>query len=206
MQKITTAFPQGVVVDIDDTLAESALSCAEAILNEFPDSTSRTARSLIEQYRQPGAVPFWQQSEIQKRIAWYFNNDAFIRSLTVIEGAVEGIKSLTRSEQLAFYITSRPQSLQTVTQEWLEEQGFSQAPVLTRDPLVTDPDWKLQYLVEHFPNMSAIIDDSWQPLVANNPGFKGKMIFFERYGEQLDDVERIHWVQSWQEVEEIIDA
>jgi hypothetical protein len=76
-------------------------------------------------------------------------DEAFWLGLPVYEQAREAMQEI---EPPAFYITSRPVRNE-VTEQWLEQNGFPKARVIT----VSDPQHKLQYLVEH--KLDGYVDD-----------------------------------------------
>lgn len=193
------------VTDIDDTIADTALTLTRQILREFPQSTTRSASELIKKFNQPGNVPPWQTPPIQTRITHYFNYPAFLLSLPPIPHAVSIMKKITTHSPLAFYLTSRPPALHQITLRWLDKHHFPAAPIITRSPEMRAVDWKLHYLNHHLPHVSYFIEDNYEAIAQPAPHLSGQIIFFDRHHHHPTSTlpPNVIKVQNWPDIARI---
>src|SRR5690554_2508429 len=124
----------GLAIDIDDTLAETAVSCFTVIAEKYGIPEGMSLEKLVRQYRQPGQVPVWQTKEIQATIRSVLEDRDWLGQLPVVKGASQAVQYLHRYRPVAVYISSRFSRYQTLTQEWLDRHGFPPAPVTLRHP------------------------------------------------------------------------
>lgn len=149
----------GIALDIDDTLCDTARTCMEVMVGEFPTDEPFDTDLFLEKYGQPGSVPDWQVPHAQAKIESLLSDDLFLISLPPIGEALRWVPQLHQLVPITLYITSRVHARQEVTAHWLHLHRFPRAPIITRDPHETRSDWKVRYLAEHFPRINALIDN-----------------------------------------------
>jgi hypothetical protein len=200
-----TTDSRGIAVDIDDTLCETALTCMELMQSRFGSTSNTTGLELLRRYRQPGNVPEWQAANAQTWLAAQLHDENFLLSLPEVPDARASMKAIAQSLPIACYITSRVHSLQMVTEQWLQYHDFPEAPVITRDPAVHSPGWKLQYLAKLFSSLYAVIDNEKSTLETKTELAIYVRILFDRFSENKQaqsqvDGQEISVFSSWSEI------
>lgn len=189
-------MPPGFAIDIDDTLARTALQCTALTLERFGHPKKYSAEKLIQLYDQPGKVPEWDTPQIQEHIASLLQDLSFLRTVPVAEGAVSALQKLP----VACYISSRFLEALVITNEWLSTHGFPPAPVILRKTETVSPHWKITYLKKHMPMCLGLIDDSPGafPLTSDIPSFP--LYWFDRYSRPPHPNPHVKKVTDWQQV------
>lgn len=157
-----------LVSDIDETLLNSAIKHAGetkrlGVLLGFPQFSeiNLTPEEIVGL---GGAKNVFGELEGYLEVNRFLMNDPeFNRGLEPIDGAVEALNFFESS--LAFYLTTRPKHLTTLTAQELENAGFPDRPVIARPdsvPVEQTAKWKLWTLTEIARNegRTLMIDDS----------------------------------------------
>lgn len=191
----------GIALDIDDTLAETALTCIQFAKKEFGIPQELSAEKITQLYDQPGNVPEWQTASIQGWIARLLHTTQFLETIPPVAGAVETISSLHTQFPVAVYITSRTTPLKDVTVQWLLDHGFPKAPVITRDKSQKDVDWKIQLLAKEYPGTAAFIDNDKESFAQPSAhAFTGTLLWFDRYQRGTPPNTAVIPFHTWKEV------
>jgi len=171
----------GLVVDIDDTLADTAKTCFQLVYDQFGDLTEMALPDLMTRYQQPGSVPAWQTSSVQTLIRDTLEDQSWLRQLPPIESAARELQQLQAELPVSLYLSSRLSHHLAATQEWLRAHGFPQAPVKLRTKDLTSPDWKLAFLAAEYPQSYGLIDNELGFLPLEKYEYQGRLIWFNRY-------------------------
>ncbi|MBI4136452.1 hypothetical protein HY469_00160 [Candidatus Roizmanbacteria bacterium] len=191
-------YTTGLVVDIDDTLADTARTIITKTYHKFGYSPPTTPDDLVHQYMQPGNVSVWKKSTtIQQWIQKMLTNDTFLRSIPPVPES-NLLHEISLRRPVCCYLTSRLEKQRNVTEGWLELYGFPRAPTIFRDRRETHHQWKLAYLYNHAPNTFGIIDDSYSMLV-HYPNYKGHRMWFNRYTTKRKE-KQISSLSTWKEI------
>jgi hypothetical protein len=210
-------IPNGLAVDVDDTLCETEATCRALMEEEFglrkdgELADGVVSDAVLGEHLRPaqgrGAALDWQSTQAQLWLAQHLNTEDFLLELPLVPGAQTGLSSISKTIPISLYITSRTTAHQTVTAKWLQTHNFPVAPVITRDPSVRSPDWKLQFFTQHQLQLEAFIDNeaaafasSFQPSINHPIWFNrsGKMTnpLFESFFQTLQPT----ILHSWEEI------
>lgn len=192
-----------LAIDIDDTLADTARSVM-AVLCQKTESKQPVERLLAE-YRQPGSVTSWQTEELQSLIHSLISSESFLASLPVIDDALESVRQLAGTIPIGCYITSRPDAVRTVTQEWLDQHSFPPAPLITRSTTEHRPNWKIHTLIERYPatHHVLLIDDSVEAFLDTPSEFNGTKVLLSRWARYPSTID-FQAASSWPDLVSII--
>lgn len=190
--------PTGIVLDVDDTIVDTSLKCAHLMWEEFPVAGVGNARQLLTTYGIPAHVPAWKTEVCMDAMAGYLNSAEFLSGLQPVHEAREGVQLIETKVPVAFYLTSRLSMFQDVTYKWLKHHGFPDAPVICREPFVTDRDWKVKYLAEHYPQTKGIIDN--ELYVPTELKYQGKLIELIKFKKITPHNDNQIVVNSWRQV------
>lgn len=189
----------GLVLDVDDTLADTARQCFRVIAEEVGLPEGMELDEAVATYHQPGAVPEWQVSGVQERIRQLLTDPDWLRQLPPVPGAVEAMGKLPHQLPVALYLTSRLDMFNQVTADWLVGQGFPPAAVQTRHRDVTQPDWKLHFLAAEYPLSYGLLDNELGFLPVSAAKYQGHLLWFNRYQASTTHPELVQFF-SWSEI------
>lgn len=194
----------GLAIDIDDTLAETARTCIEIVAGKLGTHREFTTDELAFTYHQPGNVPFWKEEHAQKLIDETMTSKEFLENIPVVPGAIESLQKINQIVPVSLYISSRLTSLQTVTQAWLEKNGFPKAPIILRDEQTMDPHWKATYLEVNYPKIFGIIDDTIEPYLASNWLFPSRFFWLQRHKKNALYNENLKSSETWEGMSKLV--
>ena len=174
-----------LAIDIDDTLCQTTLRWTRLFQKEFGNPEGLTAEQLVEKYEIVQYVPYRQTLEAKKLIDQLVKDDRNWLKLPIISWAQQAITILTNHYDL-LYLTSRTEEHRLNTRMRLENHDFPQLDLIMRpnaSKAYTNPhtqfDRKAQYLVNNYPHITGIIDNSES--LANHLiqlDYKGILILF----------------------------
>lgn len=153
---------QGIALDIDETLSITAPQIFNDMIKLFGKPNDLTIEELIQKYKHVGNVPEWNTGNPQKWIMQQYRNIEYSKQFKVIEGALEYVLEINEIVPICAYITARPYTLQQPSEEWIQENGFPNAPVITRNSLKEKhgSKWKAKKLEKYWPTVLGIVDDN----------------------------------------------
>lgn len=190
----------GFVVDIDDTLSDTSIACAEQVAETFGATLpeNETIETLLSKYEYPWRFPQWSAVEYQRYIQKILQSANFLENIPPIGHAKAAIRKLTKYFPLNFYLTSRPINTQTTTENWLHKNHFPAAPVICRQPEWIKFEWKLEYIAQYAPDTIAFFDNEvhWNPEIK----FAGKIFEIVRHCPHNDQTKNILVCKNWNEV------
>jgi len=194
---------QGLAIDIDDTLADTAVACFQVIYEKYGQLTDKSLTELIAQYRQPGSVPAWQTIQIQTLIRNTIEDPDWLSQVPPIESAATVIQRLSTTVPVSLYISSRLTHHQSVTEKWLLAHGFPLAPVKLRTIDETRPNWKLAFLAAMYPDTYGLIDNELGFLPVEKHEYRGRLLWFNRYHTPTLHPQLLEF-SDWQSIGQIL--
>lgn len=175
-------------IDIDDLLAPTALEVMQRMI-DLGYFSEMNAKNLKEKYDQPGLVPQWLEKKAQEKINEILSDKIFLINLPVNK---EGLTFLRESNlKINCYITSRLNSVQKVTEKWLENNNFPKARVISRMENEKRQNWKLNYLMENKIEVDGLIDDNFYAFLGIKSNLK-KIWLHNSREKPSDDSSIIH--------------
>jgi len=187
-----TLVSPGVVLDIDNTLADTHMHWINILVAKFgtPDQTL-SPKALHAKYRYVPLeeVPCWSTDECQAYIK-HMAEDPMIqaRGIPVIDDAVEGVQQLQSLLGVVGYVTVRPCAAVVHTRAWLLSHGFPDLPIVARPrdvPHDAGNMWKGRILADLFPTVTGIVDDSTTVLRACGDDYPGLFFLFDSSLEEV---------------------
>lgn len=169
----------GLCVDIDDTIADTALTIAQKVGERFGFPEQKTAMELMKTDDQPGNVQAWQTPLVSEFLKEVLNDPEVLLALPPIEGAVNALSEITTVVPLCCYISSRLEEHREVTQAWLKANGFPEGKLILRDHQEQRKDWKLYHLADTVPNSFGLIDNEKDICFSQVP-YAGHRFWFDR--------------------------
>ncbi len=160
-----TAIPFKLVLDVDETLIDSTerhhrfLEQTGKLLGWEDMPNYEQFLELGGSHGAFGKYPGYLELNAHMCSAEWFNKD-----LVPIQAAQKAVSSL--EEFVAFYLTTRPESISRLTAEELQRNGFPQREVICRPPKIPVEDtsqWKLSVLQKKARELNQrliMIDDS----------------------------------------------
>ena len=152
------------MLDIDETLSATNLAWFERLVELYgmpPEDLD--IHGLISKYHLAQNVPHWQTDAAQAWMKTQRESTTAQEGLPLIEGAVQGAKSLAKVIPILGYLTVRPASVTEPTIEWLRLNGFPPAPVIAKPnevPFELGNKWKGEVLNALYPYVLGIVDDN----------------------------------------------
>jgi len=191
----------GLAVDIDDTLADTAGTCIRLMFQEFGAPPGETWETLLARYHQPDRVEAWKDTPasdwLQERLA----DPDFLLALESITEASQQISRIAEQVPISVYISSRLDTHQKTTEDWLKKHNFPPAPLVTRPDKVRERHWKLEYLAQHFPNIWGLVDDDIDANLLTQTSYRGKLFLIGRTAELRESIfqPQVVNVKSWEQ-------
>jgi hypothetical protein len=195
--------PQGIVIDVDDTLSHTSLVCARYLHQHFTPNDDIPFDQLLSEYGYAERAPQWSSSESVERLHLWLTDLDFIAQLPPIPEAQAGIKKVLEKVPLAFYLTSRQPFSYDVTVNWLQRYGFPEAEVICRPPATREPDWKVRFLTEHYPQTVGLIDNEIH--VPDDFTYTGHLFELILHKKVTPAHPRLDVCKSWDEVVKILE-
>lgn len=191
----------GLALDVDETLSQTMSLWIEELSNLFGNPENLSSKEIIKKYRYTWNVPYWQTPEVNEWISDKVHDNELQKRLPLVPGALEYVNKINEIIPISAYITARPDTIITGTQEWLDNNGFPFAPVITR-PIRFDRKksnkWKagvLEYLQD---KVLGIVDDNSGMLEHFND-YKGT-IFLYNHDEVPDSNVKVYACPTWEKV------
>lgn len=194
----TTQSPEGVLIDIDDTIVDTSVACATEIWKRFPLEDFDSPLDVLSTYGMPERVSSWDRPEVHVILHRLLGSVEFLESLPEIPLARDGLYAVAKNHPVSGYLTSRLPFALEATTRWLEFHSFPKAPVIYRFPDTTDRDWKVKYMEKNLPNSLGIVDN--ELYLPEEISYKGKLIELIRFRLLSQFDERKTICHNWQEV------
>jgi len=185
-----------LILDIDDTLAETAFTAMSIMREKFkhPDSIWE----LLTKYEQPGNVPEWQSIEAQEFLLSTMQSEEFLLNLPRVPDSLEVIEKLSVDFPVQFYMTSRFTKLENLTKDWLKRNSFPTKNIIFSEHSNTDDAWKLKYLNKSSDENGIFIDNHLPSFETNVETYRGKLIWLNRYNKETGL--KVISLNSWQSI------
>lgn len=193
---------ESLVLDIDDTLADTARYTFELAKQFFPHALS--VDELLRIYRQPGDVPEWQTASVRQWLENHLGSIKYLNTIPQIKGSQQAVINLSKFYPIGCYITSRQHYMKEITLEWLARHEFPPAPVITRSFDVTAQNWKFAELKRNFSQPLCLIDDSLGDLTDEMFVGAPAKLFWYNPMRSLAHNNHITNCLSWVEIENIL--
>jgi hypothetical protein len=131
------------------------------------------------------------------------------KELPLIKNANHAINEIHKIIPISAYVTIRPESVMSGTQEWLNKHNFPKAPIICRPnnlPHAKGNEWKANLLKELYPKIVGIIDDNPAVVKYLEPDYKGKVFVYnsKQIETKIDAIPCKDWdavvkeVKKWQ--------
>ncbi len=180
---------RALFVDIDDTLCHTCLQWFEEFVKMF--GGDKTALQLRLEYNSIWDVPGWKEMHSDPRIDTFLHSDDFHQNIPAVLGAAEILHSFVNTVMPIEYLTARPFSVQTATEDWLKRNMFPIAPVITRPmrvPLENRYVWKALYTEGSFPRVLGILEDDIRFVEALSSSYPGVVYFIGHSVSPRNDI------------------
>ena len=155
---------RGIMLDIDDTLGNTALYWFQSALARHPNPEALTARELQRTYRYVQNVPCWQEPTILAEFTQQEYDPQFHATVPVIRAAQVVVNQIhKRLAPVLGYLTARVEKLRSVTEQWLLEHRFPVAPILMRPSGMSRREScaeKVRILAETYPWVQGLVEDN----------------------------------------------
>lgn len=186
----------GLILDIDDTLAETAFTAMSIMREEFkhPDPVWE----LLTKYEQPGNVPEWQTIEAQEFLLRTMQSEEFLLNLPRVPDSLEVIDKLSKDFPVELYMTSRFAKLEGLTKDWLKKNNFPTKNIIFVEPTNSGDAWKLRYLSKLGDENKIFIDNYLPSFGTNIETYKGKLIWLNRYNKTTDS--KVISLSTWKSI------
>ncbi len=195
-------MPQGLALDIDETLSKTNIFWTESIIELFGNPENLTPKEIVEKYRYTQNVPYWQSQEALDWMESARNSNDFQEQIPLIEDAHHIVQKINKIIPIVAYLTARPTSVVEGTQRWLDRHDFPKAKLITRPNEVPSSEgslWKAKLLQDMYPEVIGIVDD--HPFLADHlsKGYKGVVFLYDNIQHPRKDIEVIS-CKCWDDV------
>lgn len=201
-EKLITEDRQGLVLDIDETLAWTVRAWVEELQKEFGNPDGLTPEEIIEKYRFTQHVPYWQTPDAAAWMQQARENDPLHEVLPLIEQANHIVKQIDQIVPIVGYLSIRSESVRNGTQKWLDRHGFPRADLVLRPdsvPYTQGPQWKANALHYLYPQVVGIVDDNPSLLTHLPTEYPGTVYLFDS-AEAMVEGSRIIPCRTWNDV------
>ena len=199
---------KGIGVDIDETLAFTALHWMTELQRLFGNPENLSPQGIIDKYIYAQNVPYWQTEEALKWMEEKRHSNEFQKNLPLIENSNHFLNKISKIIPISAYITIRPEVVREGTEHWLMKHGFPKAPIILKPNSVLFREgnkWKAKVIEDLFPNLVGFIDDNLNLVNSFSNKYKG-IIFFYNKKEIKSDLNLIQckdWEQVYKEVKQV---
>ena len=194
---------EGIAVDIDEVLSQTALFWMDIVNNKFGNSENLSSTKLFKKYKLTKNVPGWQSVEINDFLEGMRVSNEFYKDIPVIGNSVEYLNKIDKIIPVSCYLTIRPQVISNGTKKWLKDNGFPDREIIMKPNEIPTKDgntWKVRILTSLYPNVSGIIDDN--PEVADlllSKNYKG-IVFLYGYEKYHTDKIKVVPCKDWEDI------
>jgi hypothetical protein len=163
-ESIARFFSGRFAVDIDETLTLTAVSWLESFSRDSSISLSQPPQELFRRYGLIQKIPeLANHPRLNEWIARAIISPTHHLDVPIMDGAFEVLTALMRKYggRIDTYLTARKPHLKEVSQRWLKEKGFPDAPIEFSPVNVTHAErnyWKAKLLRQRR-YLRGIIDD-----------------------------------------------
>ena len=183
-QRLFSNGIRGILLDIDDTLADTNLARFEGLVKSFGipnDWPLMDIDAMIEKYGRPANHPHFQTQPARDWMKLQKQLSSAQEGLPLILGSVEGVEKLSKLVPILGYLTIRPTSVNEATLQWLRSNKFPPAPLIARPRGIAMEErnkWKGETLNELYPFVVGIVDDSTKNALAAGKTYPGTIFLF----------------------------
>ncbi len=200
-------IPQGLALDIDETLSITGIRMIEALQKRFGCPENLTAKELMEKYRHTSNIPYWNTPEHHIWKLQLIETEELYEDLDVIEKANHIVEKIQAIIPIACYLTARPEGTTEVSKRWLKRHNFPDSPVISKPNSVSYEDsnkWKAKLLTEYHPNTIGIVDDNPGIIKALPQDYKGTVFLYSHPSYNIETPLNVIACETWDHVYEKI--
>lgn len=204
---------QGLALDVDETLADSAPHWFEKVY-KFHPLKDLALDDVLKKYQFVEDVPEWDGTPAtHDHMQALLHSDEFNEAIPLIEDANHIVNKINELVPIVAYITARPSTVRKSTEAWLKKHGFPDAPLLMRDENVQvipkdgleRNQWKAQVLLDLYPYVNGIIDDNvLLTHELHQLGYQGILYVYGNGTNDFDHYKHVVACPTWQNVLDII--
>lgn len=172
---------EGLALDVDETLSITCPQIFSDLAELFGLPNGVPIEELLKEHTFAGRVPGWDKGEPFEWIKNQFHDMEYSKTFKTIDGALEYVHEVNKIVPICAYITARPYTLQTPTEEWIKDKGFPDAPIITRHDMLEGAGsrWKAPLLERVWPKVYGIVDDN-KKLIQYFTDYQGTLFLFEK--------------------------
>ena len=186
---------RGIALDIDETISDTGVDFFSRLLKRHPVSGNPTPEELIQRYKFTDAVPEWQNEKAREFMEEYRTSNEIQITIPVMHGAVENVQAIHSDlVQVVVYITARPTIVTRGTEQWLSDNKFPQATVITRPDDIPHSQanfWKASVLYCLRSHVLGIVDDNYGLQMELPTTYNGTVFLFGVQPPELNSIEAI---------------
>lgn len=191
---------KGIALDIDETISDTGVDFFGRLLEKHPISGNPTPEELIQKYKFTDAVPEWQNEKAKVFMEEYRTSNEIQRDIPVMPGAVESVQAIHSDlVQVVTYITARPTIVTRGTEQWLNDNQFPSALVITRPEGIPHSQanfWKASVLYYLRNQVLGIFDDNHGLQTELPWNYNGTIFLFGVQPTELNSIEAIRKPQQ----------
>lgn len=201
-QKLIRQKKAGLVLDIDDTLADTNGYWVRQCQLLFGNPEKLSVSEFVKKYEYAQNAPYWQTLEALSWMEKTRNDPQSQECLAPVVGARRYVKKINSLVPIVGYLTTRPRKVLGVTRAWLAKFGFPSGDILARPDSVNrqkGDQWKARALEYLYPQVLGIVDDK-RAVVEFLPASYPGVVFL--FGHAFAPVSRprVYPAASWPEV------
>lgn len=200
-------IPQGLALDIDDTLCHTGVRIIQALQKQFGNPEGLTADEIRIKYPHTSLIPYWNTPEHHIWKLQLIEMDELYEDADIITNANHIIEKIDSLLPISCYITARPEGTTEASKRWLKRHNFPDRPVISKPnavPYEEGNKWKAKLLTEHHPDIIGIVDDNSGIIKALPQDYKGTVFLYSHLENNFETSINVIPCETWDHVYEKI--
>lgn len=193
----------GLALDIDETLSETNPFWFKHMY-EYHKPEGLELSEVIRKYAHVDDVPDWQNEQAQKVMLDILHSNDFNESIPLIHESNVVVNEIIKNIPIVAYISARPDVVRQGTLSWLKQHNFPEAEIILRPDIYDIKHrnlWKAQILLELFPEVIGIVDDSAGIVEElKKVNYQGKLYLYGPQSEEVVESSMVRVCKTWADV------
>jgi 5'(3')-deoxyribonucleotidase len=192
----------GLALDLDDTVADTAIVWIERIATELGNPEGLSMRELADKYSYGRGVNYWVKEEYEKVTMTMRHSGEFYENIPLIKNADKQVNEINKILPIVAFITARPNDVMAATENWIKKHKFPSAPMINRPSdieVMKQFEWKAKVLEYLYPQVLGIVDDNLALVDCLSKSYKGTIFLYNQESVERNDIKIIP-CKNWEVV------
>jgi len=201
-KKLSDENKHGLVLDIDETLSWTIGYWVQQLRQKFGNPENLSVEELVAKYTYTQKVPYWQTPAALEWMENARENNQIQEQMLLISNADHFVNKINSIVPIVGYLTTRPRTILSGTQQWLIKYNFPKVEILARPADIssaTGDVWKAAVLDFLYPQVEGIIDDKSFVAESLSQNYKGTFYLYNSEKTKLNHIKIIP-CKTWSDV------